>query len=400
MANNKKIKALVLLSGGLDSMLACEVLKDQGISVTGICFSSNFFNCERARKSAGQIGVPLIEEDISEKILELVKCPSCGYGKNMNPCIDCHSLMIKEAAKYLKTEIKNDPALVNPNTLAGMGKVEKSEAIFDFIATGEVLGQRPFSQNKEALEKVKKLAGIEVLRPLSAKLLPETEIEKKGLAKRERLLDIKGRSREAQMKLAEKYGIKDYPSPAGGCLLTDPEGAKKILDIVTHCPACKTDDVELLKNGRVFWFRSEQNNPSLKTPKVTLSLNKALKSLVGKNFKDIKVQADINFHWIMAIVGRNEKENNELEKLAKTGDIVIKLKELNGPTTLIRNMEGDWKIDNKELKLAIPEKLELKKLKLEEVKDEQDVLKTAGILTGYYATKARGEKVDVSFKIK
>jgi len=388
----KKIKALVLLSGGLDSMLACEVLKDQGVEVTGICFSSNFFNCERARISAKNIGVPLIEEDISEKILELVKCPSCGYGKNMNPCIDCHALMIKETAKFLKPDIKNDPALVNPRALAGLGRVEKGEAVFDFIATGEVLGQRPFSQNKEALEKVKKLAGVEVLRPLSAKLLPETEIEKKGLVERERLLDIKGRSREAQMKLAEKYRIKDYPSPAGGCLLTDPEGAKKILDIVTHCPACKTEDVELLKNGRVFWLRAKDNNTGRKTPKVTLSLNKALGSLLGRNFNDVKVEADINFHWIMAIVGRDEKENNELERLAKKGDIVVKLKEMMGPTTLIRNMEGDWKIDKKELKLAIPEKLELKKLRLEETKGERDIMNIAGILTGYYATKTRGRE--------
>jgi hypothetical protein len=306
--------------------------------------------------------------------------------------------MIKEAAKFIKPEIKNDSTLVNPNALAGMRGVEKGEAVFDFIATGEVLGQRPFSQNKEALEKVRKLAGVEVLRPLSAKFLSETIIEKNGLVNREKLLGIKGRSREAQMKMAEGYGIKEYPSPAGGCLLTDPEGAKKILDIVTHCPACKTDDVELLKNGRVFWFRTKDNNPGQKTPKVILSLNKSLGSLLGKNFKDVKVEADINFHWIMVIVGRDEKENNELERLAKKGDIVVKLKELNGPTTLIRNMEGDWKIEKNELILAIPEKLELEKYKLKAIKDAREVMQIAGILTGYYAPKARGKEAKLTVK--
>ena len=396
----KKAKALVLLSGGLDSSLAARVLIDQGIDVTGICFSSNFFNCDRGRKAAEQLDIPLIEEDLSEKILEVVKCPSCGYGKNMNPCIDCHSTMIKEAAKYLKPEIKNDPEMANQTFSQTIGQASKGKDVFDFIATGEVLGQRPFSQNKESLSKVKKLAGIEVLRPLSAKLLPETAIEKKGLVKRYELLDIQGRQRERQMQMAEKYGIKDYPSPAGGCLLTDPEGAKKVLDIVMHCPDCKVEDVELLKNGRVFWLKIRGENESQKVPKVSLSLKDALKSLTGVNIKDVKVEADINFHWVLVVVGRNDEENQRLEKLAKKGDIVVKLDKMMGPTTIARLEKLDLPGRNEAMEIEVPDKFNLEKFETEKIKNEKEIFEIIGLLTGYYSTKARGKKVDVNLEVK
>ncbi|MFA6106076.1 MAG: hypothetical protein WC745_00140 [Patescibacteria group bacterium] len=420
MGKSKAVRALVLFSGGLDSMLAARVLMDQGIKVIGICFSSNFFDCGRARESAKIIGIDLIEENISEKILSIVKCPSCGYGKNMNPCIDCHSLMIREAGKYLKkasAELTSPPSgkhtpSRSPSAIGlPLAKGERikfpdnlsDKRLSDFIATGEVLGQRPFSQNKEALEKVAKMAGVEVLRPLSAKLLPETYAEKNGFVTRERLLDIKGRSREAQMKLAKKFGIKNYPSPAGGCLLTDPEGGKKVLDIITHCPDCKTEDVELLKYGRVFWLKLEMAGDAKirqNTPKITLSLKNSLKSLIGKNLKDVRIEADINFHWVMVIVGRDRDESEKLEKLAKNGDIVVKLDELTGPTTLVRITNYELRIKNDLIETLIPEKINLAELKMDSIKKESDVFKTVGLLTGYYATKARGKNVLLNVRIK
>jgi diphthamide synthase (EF-2-diphthine--ammonia ligase) len=403
MAKTKTVSALVLFSGGLDSMLAAKTLMSQGIKVIGICFSSNFFDCARARESAKIIGIDLIEENISEKILSIVKCPSCGYGKNMNPCIDCHSLMIREAAKYLKPEIKKDRETVSPEISGAIVKAPKGKDVFDFLASGEVLGQRPFSQNKEALARVAVIAGVEVLRPLSAKLLPETAIEKKGLINRSKLLAVKGRSREEQMKLAKELGIKNYPSPAGGCLLTDPEGAKKVLDIIVHCPDCKTEDVELLKYGRVFWLKLEMAGDAKmrqKTPKITLSLKNSLKLLIGKNLKDVKAEADINFHWVMVIIGRDKDESERLERLAKNGDIVVKLDELTGPTTLARLEKFKLPAGEKTLKIAVPEKLDLKKMETEKIKSENEILGTLGLLTGYYATKARGKNVLLNVRIK
>ncbi|MFA6393478.1 MAG: hypothetical protein WCW25_01195 [Patescibacteria group bacterium] len=408
--SKNEARALVLFSGGLDSMLAAKVLMNQGIEVIGICFSSNFFNCERARESAKELKINLIEEDLAEKILSIVKCPSCGYGKNMNPCIDCHSLMIREAGKYLKPGAaprkilsSSFPQHPTPNPSPTPDVAGRGCDIFDFIATGEVLGQRPFSQNKEALLRVVRMAGVEVLRPLSARLLPETAMEKKGLVKREKLLNIEGRSREEQMKLAGKFGIKDYPTPAGGCLLTDPEGSKKVLDIITHCPDCKTEDVELLKHGRVFWLKlamPEAARKRQKTPKVTLFLKNSLKSLTGANLKDVKVEADINFHWVLVVVGRDKAESEKLERLAKKGDIVVRLERTMGPTTLMRITNYKLQIKNDLLEMKIPEKFDLMRLEMEKIKSEEDILEIAGLLTGYYATKARGKKVMLNIRIK
>ena len=189
-----KIKALVLFSGGLDSILAVKMLQAQKIAVTAVCFESNFYDAKKAEEEAKKLDIDLKVVDIQKEMLALVKNPFSGYGKNLNPCIDCHSLMIKKA-----------------------GAIAKSDG-FDFVATGEVLGQRPFSQNKQALEKVKDLSGVEVLRPLSAKLLNETEIEKNKILIRGLLGRIQGRTREGQIELARKYKLKDYPLPAGGCL--------------------------------------------------------------------------------------------------------------------------------------------------------------------------------------
>lgn len=199
---DRKIRALALFSGGLDSALAIKVVKEQGVDVIALNFVSHFFGGknEKAENMAKQLGVPVEYVHFESRHTEVVKNPVYGRGKNMNPCIDCHSLMFKIAGELL----------------------EKYEA--DFVISGEVLGQRPMSQNSSALEKVKKLSGMDdlILRPLSAKLLPPSKAEKENWVDREKLLDIQGRSRHRQMELMEYYGLVEYPSPGGGCLLTDP----------------------------------------------------------------------------------------------------------------------------------------------------------------------------------
>ena len=199
---NKRKRALALFSGGLDSALAIKIIKDQGVDVIALNFVSHFFGGknEKAERMAEQLGIKLEYVHFEPRHTEVVKKPVYGRGKNMNPCIDCHSLMFKIAGELL----------------------EKYDA--DFVISGEVLGQRPMSQNAAALEKVKKLSGMDelIVRPLSAKLLPPSKPELEGWIDREKLLDIQGRSRQRQMELTEIYGLKEYPSPGGGCLLTDP----------------------------------------------------------------------------------------------------------------------------------------------------------------------------------
>ncbi|MGW8313368.1 MAG: thiamine biosynthesis protein [Desulfuromonadales bacterium] len=223
-------KALGLLSGGLDSSLAALCLKRQGIEVTAIAFVTPFFGSGKAERSARQIGIPLIVEDISEIHLDMVKNPQYGYGKNMNPCIDCHAMMFR---------------------LAGEIMVERG---FDFLFSGEVLGQRPMSQNANALRSVANYSGHpdRILRPLSAQVLPITPMEEQGLVDRDRLLDIQGRSRKRQESLAREWGLTDYPSSGGGCLLTEIHFSDRLRDLINHQPDCTTDDVELLKIGRQF----------------------------------------------------------------------------------------------------------------------------------------------------
>ena len=192
-------KALLLFSGGLDSMLIVKILQKQGIEIIPVCFCSFFFNCTTAEKSAKILGLKLKIINISEEHLKVIKNPKRGTGKGMNPCVDCHLLMIKKAKDMMK---KQD---------------------CDFIATGEVLNERPFSQNRRVFKLAEKTLGLEglILRPLSAKLLPETIPEKKNWVKRELLFDFQGKSRKPQIALAKKFKIKEFPTPAGGCILTD-----------------------------------------------------------------------------------------------------------------------------------------------------------------------------------
>jgi tRNA U34 2-thiouridine synthase MnmA/TrmU len=202
------MKALCVFSGGLDSMLASELIRAQGIEVLALFFETPFFASPQARKSAESIALPIKVVDITDTHLEMLKNPRHGYGGHMNPCIDCHALMIRTAGEMLEQEGAS------------------------FIITGEVMGQRPMSQNLKALSMVASESGFQklILRPLSAKRLPITLPEEEGWVDRERLLGFSGRSRKPQMELAERLHITEYPSPAGGCLLTDEVFSRRLKD--------------------------------------------------------------------------------------------------------------------------------------------------------------------------
>lgn len=231
-----KRKALALFSGGLDSALAIKMMQEQGIEVIALNFVSHFFGGknEKAENMAKQLGIQLEYVHFEERHMKIVKNPVYGRGKNMNPCIDCHSLMFRMAGELL----------------------EKYSA--KFVISGEVLGQRPMSQNQQALENVKKLSGLGelIVRPLSGKILPPTIPEKEGWIQREKLLDINGRSRGRQMELMDYYGLVDYPSPGGGCLLTDPmfSDRLKILEKDGYLQEGNSAMFTLLKVCRFFRF--------------------------------------------------------------------------------------------------------------------------------------------------
>jgi tRNA-specific 2-thiouridylase len=230
--NSKKqnVRALGLCSGGLDSTLAGLVLREQGIEVEWITFETPFFTAVKARKASEKTGIPLTVKPIYPVYINMLKNPPAGYGKQMNPCMDCHALMFKLAGEMMK------------------------EKKFNFLFSGEVLGQRPMSQTKSSLQYVEKHSGLKgyILRPLSAKKLPETIPEKKGLVDRQGLLDIAGRGRKQQIALAEKFGLTDYPAPAGGCLLTDAGYSKRLKDLFAHQDECTEAQLHLLKYGRHF----------------------------------------------------------------------------------------------------------------------------------------------------
>ena len=276
-----KKRSLGLFSGGLDSMLAATVLREQGIAVAGVVFITPFFGAERARESAAHLGLPLIEQDITEVYYPLLINPPRGFGSQHNPCIDCHILMLREAATIM----------------AAQG--------FNFLYTGEVLGQRPMSQHRGALNVVARESGCPelVLRPLSAKLLAPTRPELEGWVDRELLLDISGRGRKRQMELASRYGITNYPSPAGGCLLTDPGYAARLKELLTHTRKPSRRDLELLKWGRHF-------------------------RLPG---------------GVKVVVGRTHKENEAISLLLAPGDLVLRVQGYPGPLVLVpgaSNLEG------------------------------------------------------------
>lgn len=224
-------KALGLVSGGLDSILATALLRRAGVEVTGLCLVTPFFDAVKARQAAELYGFVLITLDVGQEHLEqVVKSPRYGYGGNMNPCIDCHAYMLQKAGQIMEKQG------------------------YDFLFTGEVLGQRPMSQNAGALKTVAKASGYGqfVLRPLSAQCLEPTAMEQSGLVDREKLAAISGRGRKMQMQLANELGIAHYPAPAGGCLLTDPGFSRRLRDLLDYQPDCTALDAQLLKYGRHF----------------------------------------------------------------------------------------------------------------------------------------------------
>lgn len=291
-SNNKKHtpKAVALLSGGLDSNLAVRMMQEQGVEVEAIAVKTPFcdFDCgkgcgHRVKEVAVDLGIKLKTVYFGEEYLKMLKDPKYGYGSGMNPCIDCRGMMYNAAKEHM----------------------EKIGA--DFIITGEVLGQRPMSQNGNALKIIENETQTngKIVRPLSFRHLPLTDAEVQGLVKREKLGDIKGRSRRGQLQLAKKYDIADPPNAAGGCLLTDPAFSKRVRDLYDHSKDTPPDmnDVELLKIGRHF----------------RLSDNTKL------------------------IVGRNKMENEILESLKLEDDIIIEVSNHVGPTCLLRTKKQSQK---------------------------------------------------------
>ncbi|MDD1759165.1 MAG: 7-cyano-7-deazaguanine synthase [Methanothrix sp.] len=275
------MKAVILLSGGLDSTLAAELMSREGLELLAVNFKTPFCLCDRhssnlgcgsnARRVADSLGIDLKIINATEDFLEVLQKPAHGYGANMNPCIDCRILFFKKSRELME------------------------QAGASFLITGEVLGQRPMSQFRRQMDIIEREAGLEglVVRPLSAKLLAPTIPEKNGWISRERMLDISGRSRKPQITLARDLGINDYPCAAGGCLLTDPEFAGRIRDLIDH-GELDMQNINLLKSGR--YFRLSQN--------------------------------------AKLIVGRNEGENKMLAMLAKDGDFIFEPLGINGPVAV------------------------------------------------------------------
>ncbi len=249
MKQKQKRKAVALISGGLDSMLAVKVIQEQGIHVEGINFFTGFCvegHTHAVRKKhqdkqkrnnalwvAEQLGIKLHIVDVVEEYKDILLNPVHGYGKNVNPCLDCKTFMVKKAVEWIK------------------------EHDFDFIITGEVVGQRPMSQRRETMPVVAKESGGDdlLVRPLSAGQLPETLPEREGWLDRNKLYDFSGRTRKPQMALAQQFGFKDYAQPAGGCcMLTDENYAIKLQDMWHNRPSrnYELDDIIMLKMGRHF----------------------------------------------------------------------------------------------------------------------------------------------------
>lgn len=275
------MKAVTLISGGLDGTLAAKVVQNLGIELIPVHFRIPFCHDKEGddadilATASAVLGLAVREVELADGFLDVIRSPRYGFGSQMNPCIDCRILMLSKARDLME------------------------ECGAHFVVTGEVLGQRPMSQHRQALFIVAKRAGLEglVVRPLSARLLPETIPEQQGWLRRETLLDFSGRGRRSQLALAKQFAVRDYAQPAGGCLLTDPHFSRRLKDIVEH-GEMNLDNVELLKTGRHFRLS--------KHTKLT--------------------------------VGRNEKENRELERMMQPDDRLFMPHLLVGPTALGRGV--------------------------------------------------------------
>lgn len=267
-----KRKALALLSGGLDSTLAVKVMLEQGIEVEALNFTSPFCTCtgknagckSEAIRVAEEFGIPIKVMHKGVEYLELVRNPKHGYGKGMNPCIDCRIFLLRKAKEYL------------------------AESGADFVITGEVLGQRPMSQRRHTLDIIERESGLagRLLRPLSAKHFEPTLPEQEGWVDREKLLAIQGRSRKEQMQLAEELDVKNYPCPAGGCLLTEVSFVSKVRDVFDHSDQLNLRDFRLLKVARHFRVGPRT--------KVLIGRNEAENELLSRNIQP----GEATLRWI------------------------------------------------------------------------------------------------------
>jgi len=266
-----------MLSGGLDSTLAVKLIQEQGIDVEAINFVTPFCQCRKggcgATEAAKTFNIPLKIVNAGTDYLRIVRNPRFGYGKNLNPCVDCRIYMLKKAKHFAK------------------------QIGARFIFTGEVLGQRPMSQHKGALDLIEREAGLQgkIVRPLSAKLLPKTEAETQGIIGKEAFKDICGRSRKKQIEMTKEFNIVNFPCAAGGCLLTDRQFARRLRDLFQHKKRITIKQVNLLKVARHFRF--------------------------GKN---------------KIIVGRTEAENGLLIRAKQKTDYFFEVADCGSPITILQ----------------------------------------------------------------
>jgi len=280
--NETKRKAIALLSGGLDSRLAVKLMLDQGIEVEALNFSTVFCTCtakgackSEARAAAEAFGIPVKVLNATRDLMDAVRNPKHGYGRGLNPCLDCRINMFRKAKEYME------------------------ETGADFIITGEVWGERPMSQRPDAMRIIEEESGLSglLLRPLSALKFETTIPEREGWVDRSRLMAMEGRSRKPQMQLATEIGVNDYPCPAGGCLLTEPQFAVRLKALLAESPDPPVAEIMALKLGRIF-FSSE-----------------------GRRI----------------MIPRTEDEDKRLLALAQPGDLIIQGHNIMGPTAVVKS---------------------------------------------------------------
>jgi len=275
---------LSLFSAGLDSILAARALTAQGLRVKCLHFVSPFFGNPRRIPHWERVwGLDIAAVDVSEEFVAMLRGPAHGFGKLLNPCMDCKILMLSRARELM------------PQYGA------------TFLATGEVVGQRPMSQRRDAMNAIARDAGVKglLLRPLCAQKLDPTPMEESGLVDRERLHNFGGRGRRQQMDLAREFGLDELPTPAGGCLLAEPESARRFWPLLRHVAAPAPAHFRLADEGRQYWAEAD-----------------------GAQF------------WLA--IGRNQAGNERLERLAQSGDLLFKTRDFPGPLALARPLAGPW----------------------------------------------------------
>lgn len=277
---NKTYDALALLSGGLDSILAMRTVMDQGLTVLGLHFVTSFFGHEPELAQWERLyGIKSVAVDIRQKYVDMLLAPTQGYGKWLNPCIDCKITMLTHAVGLLP------------------------EYGAKFLISGEVVGQRPMSQREDTLNLITKRAVVRdlLLRPLCAKRQPITPMEESGLVDRDRLYDWSGRGRKPQMVLAEHYGFTEVPTPAGGCCLTEVQGAARFVQLLMYRSTPSPNDFSLARSGRQYWAGA---------------------------------------HWLT--FGRTAADNDQIATCVESTDYVLRLVDFPGPLAVGRPLDGEW----------------------------------------------------------